>query len=172
VLSLVLLAALTTRPSSLIDDEGTRANALAGLAGELSAMRLFRGARGDPHHPLARHRRGAGPLRPCSSGAASSAGQRRALGVTRKTVNTVENGVFVPSALLALKLARALGVPVEQLFWLEAERSTWRMRSPWASFMSAQVHAPAGEEHAEHADLAADAVGALVLGSALVRIDR
>ena len=38
--------------------------------------------------------------------------------VTRKTVNTVENGVFVPSTLLALKLARALGEPVERLFWL------------------------------------------------------
>jgi putative transcriptional regulator len=43
------------------------------------------------------------------------------VGVTRKTVNTVENGVFVPSALLALKLARALGEPVEGLFWLSAE---------------------------------------------------
>jgi len=40
-------------------------------------------------------------------------------GVTRKTVNTVENGVFTPSALLAIKLARALSVPVEELFWLE-----------------------------------------------------
>ena len=40
------------------------------------------------------------------------------VGVTRKTVNTVENGVFVPSALLALKLARALGEPVEALFWI------------------------------------------------------
>ena len=44
-----------------------------------------------------------------------------ACGVTRKTVNTVENGVFVPSTLLALKLARALGEPVECLFWLSAE---------------------------------------------------
>ena len=42
-------------------------------------------------------------------------------GVTRKTVNTVENLVFTPSALLALKLAAALEVPVEQLFWLERE---------------------------------------------------
>ena len=42
-----------------------------------------------------------------------------AVGVTRKTVNTVENGVFVPSALLAPKLARALSLPVEELFWLE-----------------------------------------------------
>ena len=41
------------------------------------------------------------------------------VGVTRKTVNTVENGVFTPSALLAIKLAEALGVKVEQLFWVE-----------------------------------------------------
>lgn len=41
------------------------------------------------------------------------------VGVTRKTVNTVENGVFTPSALLALKLAQTLNVPVEQLFWIE-----------------------------------------------------
>ncbi|MGE5561914.1 MAG: helix-turn-helix transcriptional regulator [Bacillota bacterium] len=41
------------------------------------------------------------------------------VGVTRKTVNTVENGVFTPSALLALKLAKALNVPVERLFWIE-----------------------------------------------------
>ena len=42
-----------------------------------------------------------------------------AVGVTRKTVNTVENGVFVPSALLALKMAKALNLPVEELFWVE-----------------------------------------------------
>ena len=41
------------------------------------------------------------------------------VGVTRKTVNTIENGVFVPSALLALKLAEALSVPVEELFRIE-----------------------------------------------------
>ena len=40
-------------------------------------------------------------------------------GVTRKTINTVENGVFVPSTVLALKLARALSEPVETLFWLD-----------------------------------------------------
>lgn len=39
--------------------------------------------------------------------------------VSRKTINTVENGIFVPSTLLALKLADALSVPVEQLFWIE-----------------------------------------------------
>lgn len=41
-------------------------------------------------------------------------------GVSRKTVNTVENGVFVPSTLLALKLAAALERRVEELFWVEA----------------------------------------------------
>ena len=42
------------------------------------------------------------------------------VGVTRKTVNTVENGVFTPSALLAIKMAAALGLRVEELFWLES----------------------------------------------------
>jgi putative transcriptional regulator len=41
------------------------------------------------------------------------------VGVSRKTINTVENGVFVPSTLLALKLASALGRPVEEVFFLE-----------------------------------------------------
>jgi len=39
--------------------------------------------------------------------------------VSRKTINTVENGVFVPSTILALKLSAALGKPVEALFTLE-----------------------------------------------------
>ena len=39
--------------------------------------------------------------------------------VSRKTINTVENGVFVPSTILALRLARALGVSVEELFRLK-----------------------------------------------------
>ena len=41
------------------------------------------------------------------------------IGTSRKTVNTVENGVFVPSTVIALKLARALGEPVELLFSLD-----------------------------------------------------
>jgi len=36
--------------------------------------------------------------------------------VTRKTINTVENGIYIPSTYLALKLARVLGVTVEELF--------------------------------------------------------
>jgi len=38
--------------------------------------------------------------------------------VSRKTINTVENGVFVPTTILSLKLARALEVSVEDLFQL------------------------------------------------------
>ncbi|NQZ10451.1 MAG: helix-turn-helix transcriptional regulator [Algicola sp.] len=38
--------------------------------------------------------------------------------VTRKTINTVENGKFVPSTVLALKLAKTLGVSVEEIFTL------------------------------------------------------
>ena len=41
------------------------------------------------------------------------------VGVSRKTINTVENGVFVPSTLLALKLARALDCRVEDIFSLD-----------------------------------------------------
>jgi putative transcriptional regulator len=40
------------------------------------------------------------------------------MGVSRKTVNTVENGVFVPSTIVALKAARVLETPVESLFSL------------------------------------------------------
>ena len=42
-------------------------------------------------------------------------------GVSRKTVNTVENGVFTPSVLVALSLARALDTTVEALFGLVEE---------------------------------------------------
>ena len=43
-------------------------------------------------------------------------------GVSRKTINTVENGVFVPSVQLALALALALGTNVESLFFLDSRK--------------------------------------------------
>ncbi len=43
--------------------------------------------------------------------------------VSRKTINTVENRVFVPSTVLALRLARALETTVEELFYLTDEDS-------------------------------------------------
>jgi putative transcriptional regulator len=42
----------------------------------------------------------------------------RSVGVTRKTINTIENGVYVPSTYLALKIAKAFGVTVETVFQL------------------------------------------------------
>jgi len=43
------------------------------------------------------------------------------VGVSRKTINTIENRVFVPSTLLALKLARVLDVSVHDIFALEED---------------------------------------------------
>ena len=40
------------------------------------------------------------------------------IGVSRKTINTVENGVFIPSTVLALRLAQELGRTMEELFYL------------------------------------------------------
>jgi putative transcriptional regulator len=40
-------------------------------------------------------------------------------GITRKSINAIEMGHMVPSTILALKLAHALGVTVEELFSIE-----------------------------------------------------
>ena len=40
------------------------------------------------------------------------------VGVTRKTINTVEKGKYIPSTYLALKLSKALDVSVEEIFQL------------------------------------------------------
>lgn len=45
-------------------------------------------------------------------------------GVTRKSVNAIETGRMVPSIVLALKIARALGVSVESLFALDARSAS------------------------------------------------
>jgi len=44
-----------------------------------------------------------------------------AVGVSRKTINTVENRVFIPSTLLALRIAAILNVSVHDIFKLEEE---------------------------------------------------
>ncbi|HWB34173.1 MAG TPA: helix-turn-helix transcriptional regulator [Candidatus Paceibacterota bacterium] len=38
------------------------------------------------------------------------------VGVTRQTIISIEKGHYTPSVLLALKLARAFRIPVEDLF--------------------------------------------------------
>lgn len=42
-----------------------------------------------------------------------------AIGVSRQTIQSVENGKYVPSTLLALKMADYFQVKVEDLFSLE-----------------------------------------------------
>ena len=44
-----------------------------------------------------------------------------AAGVSRQTVNAIESGRFVPSTMLALKMARIFGTSVENLFSLDEE---------------------------------------------------
>ncbi|WP_299025742.1 helix-turn-helix transcriptional regulator [uncultured Sulfitobacter sp.] len=63
---------------------------------------------------LARYRKAAGM---------TQAELATAAGVSRKTINTVENSVFTPSTTLALTLARVLNVSVHDLFELPPERN-------------------------------------------------
>ena len=42
-------------------------------------------------------------------------------GVSRQTINAIEAGKFIPSTVLALKLARTFGTQVEEIFELEEE---------------------------------------------------
>lgn len=41
------------------------------------------------------------------------------LGMSSNTVPTIENGVFIPSTVLALKLVKTLEVKFKDVFWLE-----------------------------------------------------
>lgn len=41
------------------------------------------------------------------------------IGVSRQTINALEKNKYVPSAILALKIARYFEKPVEQMFFLE-----------------------------------------------------
>ncbi|MEM7114426.1 MAG: helix-turn-helix transcriptional regulator [Chloroflexota bacterium] len=41
------------------------------------------------------------------------------IGVSRKTISTIEVGRFVPSTIIALKIAQFFEVPVEDIFSLQ-----------------------------------------------------
>jgi putative transcriptional regulator len=43
------------------------------------------------------------------------------IGVSRQTINTIESNKYVPSTVLALKIARVFEKPVEQIFMLDDE---------------------------------------------------
>lgn len=41
------------------------------------------------------------------------------IGISRQAMNSIETGKFVPSTVLALKMAKAFGATVETIFQLE-----------------------------------------------------
>ena len=43
------------------------------------------------------------------------------IGVTRKTINTIETGRFVPSTILSMKIAKYFKTTVEEVFELKEE---------------------------------------------------
>ena len=42
-----------------------------------------------------------------------------AIGVSRNTINSIESGKYVPSTVLALKIARYFGKPTDSIFLLD-----------------------------------------------------
>lgn len=42
-----------------------------------------------------------------------------AVGITRQSVHAIENEKYVPSAVLAIKIARHFGVKVEDIFFID-----------------------------------------------------
>ncbi len=58
----------------------------------------------------------------------------RLVGVTRRTIGSIERGEYVPSVTLALRLQCALGVPVDRIFWLTGQmpdHSSQTVRCPF-----------------------------------------
>ncbi|MFD0751990.1 helix-turn-helix transcriptional regulator [Mucilaginibacter calamicampi] len=43
------------------------------------------------------------------------------IGVSRQTINTIESNKYVPSTVLALKIAKVFNKPVEEIFMLDDE---------------------------------------------------
>lgn len=44
-----------------------------------------------------------------------------AVGVSRQTINSIESGKYVPSTVLALKIARYFGKPADSIFSLDED---------------------------------------------------
>ncbi len=101
-----------------------------------------------------------------------------AAGITRQTIGGIEAGLYAPSAAVALRLAKALGCRVEDLFWLEDDLPTIQatLVSPASpsDFSSEFSQAAEGETQASaHAPptgqpgLAADSAKAVASGTHL-----
>jgi len=47
------------------------------------------------------------------------------VGVSKTTIKAVEKGLFTPSALLAIKIAKALNKKVSEIFYLDEDESIY-----------------------------------------------
>jgi len=43
------------------------------------------------------------------------------IGVSRQTINAMEKNKYVPSTVLALKIAQLFNIPLEEIFFLEGD---------------------------------------------------
>jgi putative transcriptional regulator len=50
------------------------------------------------------------------------------IGTSRMTVYSIETGKFIPSTLLAFKIADVFGKPVEEVFFMEEEKHDRRKK--------------------------------------------
>jgi molybdate-binding protein/DNA-binding XRE family transcriptional regulator len=108
----------------------------------------------------------------------------RAAHVTRQTISGIEAGIHSPSAAVALRLARALGGRVEDLFWMEealpsitAVPAAGTPSGPTLRLALARV-GPNWVAHPLHGDDAfqvdmvpADGIGTLDSGSSALRVE-
>jgi putative transcriptional regulator len=51
--------------------------------------------------------------------------------VSRKSINAIENGIYIPSTVLGLKIAKTINCRVEDLFQLPAEGNTYTSEKLW-----------------------------------------
>ncbi len=56
----------------------------------------------------------------------------KAAGVSRQTIHAMESGAFIPNTAVALRMARAMGLSVEDLFALPGKKALPRVRMPAA----------------------------------------
>tara|TARA_Y100001001_G_scaffold69862_1_gene67936 strand:- start:60 stop:308 length:249 start_codon:yes stop_codon:yes gene_type:complete len=47
------------------------------------------------------------------------------VGVSRKSINSIENGIYIPTTVLALKIAKALNCTIHDLFQLPNFSRCW-----------------------------------------------
>lgn len=104
-------------------------------------------------------------------------------GVTRQTISGVESDLFAPSAAVALKIARALGCRVEDLFWFEEDApeiaATPAAGAPTGDGLRVALgrvggrwvaHPLIGEQAFRTELIPADGIGALAPGASTMRV--